>query len=611
MPDKENKGVTGKVPGADEKSTDRKDSAKEEKKPFKGKGKSRNHKKNSGGQRTGGKEGKELFNDIHWHNKYADLLETVAKLPFNRLGGMAVDLTNGVASAKVIRTSVMRLLFTLSIGVCDKESDGFQAEIRKLYLAMKRKYRGLNTYETADLAYVILAITSFFLWLCKGERIYGVLNYYAIQNRDVPYTLVRALGIDYKDFNSHLADFRAGLNYLITRAQSLCLPNGISALERWFFLESNIFKDSEGARSAYYVFDIDEVFMFSGTYADTGSAAIGFDYTKNLTASDMMEVSEYLSIGEELIEALLTDDDVTLILGDVVSYFTNPSSGVIDVMGMNIVPENYTVVPGYSEEVLEQVHNCSFIGEDLCIRSAQAGWTLDSSKLPSGNTYLIANSLTLHDFCQSGGVCIHKPFICSKSSNTNFTPDVLTGYTYPGYISQNPGNEAKNVAGTRILDSWKDNPSHEDVTEMTRLITTSEYRFGIYGTNNAARIDDITSTGSEIITHIELFPSLYAKNQSKITLSQVLSGNIDPLIALTNFDWHPILYKMLFSSSSIGGRTQMYNAYASDQRYIIGGDTDNYRTISSDLLKPINDVVIMSNFKIDSVKPFEGDKANK
>lgn len=564
------------------------------------------------GKRRGNKpsfsQRRDKFNDLSWYTKYPGLFENSSRLGFNHIGGTGwlksiAGLNYNANSDGVSETNVLGVRYITSPGFCKNETSGFALQIRQLYLAMKRKYRGLNTYQPGDLAVTLFCIMEFYRYIAKLERIYGVCKFYSARNRIMPNTLPSALHFNYSDVASHLADFRLGINTLIIKAASLCLPSGIDLINRWFLLESNVFKDSEGARSTYIIFDdYDMFYTYQATaFASGGSAILSF-VDNHFASQHVGKWDELIKGGEDMLDLLLTDDDVTLQVGDIVSYFTKPD-GSTELLKLQEIPEDYIVVPVYNEDIVLQVHNSTSIGNK--------GATLVSGTNPfipanyqAGNNGALGIAMNIDANHVIGIVqnvvgaptfelCMGQRFVTRTADNVD-----VPVFDF-GVAADRAFHKLKH--GNVIIDTWKDVPSEADVMEMTRLttaieavcdtfqqgVTTYSYQFIVHG-------------GTELVMDYVYHYIMGSTGQPALrTLESAARQTFgaDEYEAMSRVDWCPLLYltSVPVSNTSPGGFQCLYTV----------GDLDNARGVDIDTLSKIHDAAIMSLFKIESVSAFD------
>lgn len=553
-----------------------------------------------GGNKHNFKKG-DKFNDVSWYKKYPTLVEAAAKLGFNHIGGYSYDnVFSGQCSVpqttkSVAPGAVLRLKYFTLPGISAGSTSGFATQIRKLYLAMKRKYRGLNTYQIADLAVTIFCISEFYRYIAKLERIYGICNYFNARNRTMPKIIPGALLFKYNDIANHLADFRTGINQLIIRAQTLCLPNGLDVVNRWFLLESNVFKDSEDPRANYIIFDSDLFYTYQATVANTGGSAVLSTIDGDWADIDAT-YEELLRVGTAMLDLLLNDDDITLQLGDIISYFTQ-ENGNTDLLVLQPIPEDYTVVPVYNEDILHQVHNAVTVGSSFA--TIESSITITMGNYDSAGNIFSAyeptnNAYTMITQDNSGAIPLFELSLGNKPASSGL------------YFDQSASGAKESLvwkAGNGILDTWKDVPTEDDVIEMTRLMPWIEQSSVFIG-GNSFQTFNVKAAGTELVIDYSVYDTTFEDPGDEINFYTIVTtstqSNEVAVCQLTQFDWHPRLYIMGTFSTAVGSSYAGYTL----KNYQFG-DLDNARVIETPVLRMLHDAVIMSEFEISSVKAFD------
>lgn len=312
--------------------------------------------------RKGKGKGKVHYNDFDWWNRYPELMETAVSLPFNYLPGTTLFEKNaGRSNANYAPFSripgAVTHYYINKYGCDDDATNGCNAAFRQLWLTMHRKYRGIGTYQAADLGIVQIATIEVISLLAEIERIYGVINRYGITNRNLPYTLLEAMGVSKAladDIRLNLADFRYGINEQILKAQSMCVFKDMPIVKDKISLASNIFLDRDSDDAQAVVFALADIGVLSSTTVPTGFSV---EYVRqgSLHGSWLEGISSYSGIITYLnyrIEAIVSDEDVQRIYSDMLAAFD-----ANDLLFVYTLPEDYKVIPVYTDEIMHKQVN--------------------------------------------------------------------------------------------------------------------------------------------------------------------------------------------------------------------------------------------------------------
>lgn len=350
-------------PKSDERK-DVKDGSKPKKKKFKGKGKD----KGKGGDKkfdpkpvpkdgeNGEKMGGCSINDVNWYVTNPQLLKDVASFSFSNPAGFAMDLGKSVfTNSEYVVPGIAVLKLVPSIGKSKNYASAANIAYVNQYAFIRHANSGARNYEFADLGISQLAVGQLFAYLASLVRIYGVAYTYSRQNRYFGTALLTALGVNPANIINNLAEFRAGLNRIIEKCKFIAVPKDQAVYQRWIFVESSIYVDQPDLTKAqFYLTDFAGYWKWSATDSTHGSSLV----YKELKSDNTRTYTELLDFAEELIDAILQDEDCGTIYGDVLKSYGSEA-----LMTISPVAEDYKVLPVYSEEVLLQIQNANMVGE--------------------------------------------------------------------------------------------------------------------------------------------------------------------------------------------------------------------------------------------------------
>lgn len=518
-------------------------------------------------------------NDIKWWMHYPDLAKSVTNIAFNYIGGESFRLHGPISGNTVdlYNAGVAVIQYQQSIGACSKSSDAFNAQMRQLWLDMHRKYRGIGSYQRSDLGIFILSIWSLFATLAKFERIYGLLNSYKIANRNVPYTLFEALGVDVS-VGDNLADFRAGLNYRISKMHQLCLPKGIDAIEAQLNLNLFVYKDAANQRAALFCFDPISYGVYDPTLISTGGCVKYIKFVNKMTGTtpDNRQgfiVQDMFGILDQQLNALLDDDDIAKMCSDLIAAY-----GDNQVMTVNSVPEEFSIEPVEDYERKVQFHNATVNGD---VATKYNGTIMNGT---AAQTLLAAGTKVV--IYQEGDV-IKNTITTSTGGGYD---DLSSGITVLGGTAS---GVSFGLAKTDeiVLDTWVDVPSDVEIMCGTRMsaLFSKEVSGATLG-GGTVYWQDLECSGTEIVTNVMVFnkigSSYYAQGFDYSIRPEGLLATDGPLLDyLTKLDWFPFIYYW----NNLG------------QTFRIIGDVDNFTVVKAQDVSKLHDVALYSAFCIPSV----------
>lgn len=531
-------------------------------------------------------------NDISFWNKYPSLLKNAANVPFNHIKGIPYKLPDWVnpSSSNVLDTGAGVLIkYMRTPGILREANDALNMQTRMLWLDMHRKYRGIGTYEWTDLGVTLFAIVCAFADIARAERIYGVLNYYALRNRTIPTKVTQALGLNTGAlYGDQLADFRYNINRIIAKAVTLCLPKNLSILDSFIALDSHVFKDSDSERATWFVYD-SQSFCQYNVDVKYGGRVI---YKPRTGITGGQTLPNIITDLETVFNILLTDTDVARQCSDILAAY-----GENGVQVLSPVPEDYAVIPVRDDSRLMQLHNTS-----ICGFTGASGIPTDMTLPPEFNVGNLAygSVAMLYQSSAAGGYL--KFELVSTDPNGSNMPGI---YTLNSSVDTSENTPMKGLAcpnvfgdpgGPQILDFWKDEVSQDDIVEMTRQTVA-----------RSAVITNTTGTGTTTNRYYQILESfgnivcleMVIYGESSVTKSvrtnRFVANNTtllttDIVCMLSNIDWHPII---LVSNS--------------DSRWRVLGDIDNFVLCDNVTLERLHDACMLSGWTFTGVTVLASD----
>lgn len=301
-------------------------------------------------------------NDVKWYAANSELLRSAATLPFSTTSGLPVDIYSQTKEGVpgILTLHWVPCLFGANYAHAETSytpSDGLKAlwanapvnqAAFSMYSYTVHANSRSKSYDAADEMLLVLAGAQIFSMLAFGIRAYGIMRKYDQQNAYTPAHLVRAMGFDYEDLQSNLANMWFTLNDLIDRVQQIWIPNTFPFIERWFWMNSNIYKDANGVKSQYYMFVPGVFYQYNETLNDMGG---GLEPVR-WDASTAHTWNDYVNIVTNAIQKLLLSQDRGIIFGDILKAY-----GAENLYKIGTISSDYMVEPVYDQEVLMQIEN--------------------------------------------------------------------------------------------------------------------------------------------------------------------------------------------------------------------------------------------------------------
>lgn len=305
-----------------------------------------------GGSRGKGRDIKnKASNDIAWYSKNAELLKSAVSISTYDVAGMTIPVTD-VQSVP----GVLALYWSPNLGGNINEAINQAANYTYSYVvhANSRNYN----YDPADMMFMIIAGMSAFDCLAMGVRAFGIMNNFNALDMYTPAHLINRMGFDYDDLRDHLSDMWFDLNEMINAMTQIWIPNTMPLQDRWFWMNSYIYKDAESAKAQYYMFVQERFFKFTAKTESTGSSLEGVSwFSPGATTISYNTWAGYKAFFWNLLNAMLQNQDRGMIFGDILKAY-----GADKLFAMNPISSDYRVTPVYEKEVLMQIENATVTG---------------------------------------------------------------------------------------------------------------------------------------------------------------------------------------------------------------------------------------------------------
>lgn len=522
------------------------------------------------------------INDPSWYNKNPQLVKDAASFQFSSPIGSYPDIPTKVSRFNpllgenvYVQKSAVPGVMTLNYAHTIPDAHTMKNIADKYYAEVRRANSGGRNYESNDLMMYLISVSEAFGQLTHAARIYSIANTYKSKNFYYSKGYLLSLGLSeevVKKLIKDLANYRAVLNTLITRVNSLAIPNSFPLFARKVWLNGTIFKDHEVTRSSNYMFAPYALLKFNES-----------DHSDLVPEDlDFSSIDNYLNQLEEMVNRLFYSEDIGLMSGDIQKAFGD------SLVSMDQITEDFHIEEQYSPEVLSQINAAIVVGK------LDKNYSHIYTKTNNVSSYILQGNPT--DESSNNGLRTTeyiRPL--SSSSSLLFGMDVEDTIVNMYKDDVTPDDV---MVATRLQCNYKticktlpvvvgDNTLYRAITNVaTEVVSTCTVvqtivdRNGLPSYRVIANLHDGTFAGDTDIfengTRVDLGQS---NDVGMIYLSQILP----------RFDWAPRF--RLLSSYEMGSSDDIPIAYDNM-------DTANYMVLASDRLKTINIVAQMSLYNL-------------
>lgn len=320
-------------------------------------------------------------NDYTWHAPNEELLRDAASIPFSWSTGVPYDM--GFSHSPLYEldkpNDIMPGICTLgvrpSLGASDRPTDALNIASNSLYTFVRKLNSGSKNYDAPDLMLYILAMTSVYSMITWLQRIYGFATMYTLRNRYFPDALINSNFVDAEDVRDNLAQFRTGINLLIAKAASFCVPANIDLFRYHAFLYSNLYCESGDIKDQVYMY-VPDGFWFYQLNED-GSGMLKFKLLGEgveVENPQKLKVSELLKYANNMLDVLMYSEDIGIMNGDVLKAF-----GDGNILKLRMMDESFSVPISNDIVALEQIQNSVILPAEFAYAEGSGDVTQDST----------------------------------------------------------------------------------------------------------------------------------------------------------------------------------------------------------------------------------------
>lgn len=506
-------------------------------------------------------------NDIKWWTKYQQLVKDVGSVYTSYAVGAPFTLFNGNSPSLTVKTTIpgiMVLRFIPAYGCAVSATDPINIAARNIYSYIRHANSGSKNYDAPDLIMYLMGMDNAFAFHAFCRRIYGIARTYAPTNRYYSDKLLIACGMDPDDVYENGAQLRYAINLMAVKLGSLCVPSSMDIFQRHSWMSEGLYLDSNTRKAQTYMFVPEGMWKINVT-GDEGTA---LQYV-NFPGDSQMTVADLIDYFNDLIAPIWGNEDFNIMSGDILKAY-----GDDGVVRLFTIPEDYAVLPAYSQEVLTEIENAISTPFDFTATST-TGF-----------------AITQNPNVEEGYVSFNPQFSASYN--------LYLGEADDDWMS--PGFAINYLSGDTVMNFHMDNPGPELFMVASRLHNT-------IGFNSSTSKAFFSSLGTEIVTHIlmyvitpdgmskvvsggvlghEITPTMFPRTTSSSTVTTAIEAaqeGCQALACLMNFDWHPLV----ITGYTASGQTQIP---------LVAGDIDVYTLVSQNVCFALHEVALLSVFDV-------------
>lgn len=493
-------------------------------------------------------------NDVRWRSNTA-LAKLAATLPFGYPNGLPwresiIDLSNNATNA-ILLGGVLAIRVLLTLGRANDYNAGCNLAFRKSYSFVRHANSGSKNYEAADMGLYYGSYGQALGLLGYLQRIYRLITKFSSTNRTTPIELVKMNSVDYDDIKQHQAELAWLIRWMGNSLNALCVPKMpyfIACYESF----KHVYEDNTSPKEQIYMLVPEDFGIYDPTY-DSNGGGIKFNGSVPGAGATPLTFSALFTLVHSVMDVLLSDEDIGIISGDILKAYGD--SGLFKCEADPDTPIEFE----HSPEILQQIHNCTFVPPYLVIVSG---------------------------YKQNPGSTSTAPYLelDASASATTFSSSTAVGKVsqYIDAFSAEPNaEEIINCCVLKASVRFKKNGSNQFEADVNTLdfdlYLPRGIRIGIGSGSYAYRFDSVPTS----ITHLGAWPTCTGDMSAMSMGNNIVSQGS---IWMTNFDWHPIL--IVFAGNSAPTVT-----YSKCQ---VVGDVQNFNFFDDIVFQRIHDTAMLS-----------------
>lgn len=473
------------------------------------------------------------INNPNWYFTDSSLASMATAISFNDYLGSSLKVSP-VDSIDI--PTFLKINLNPSVGLIPADAPieaGINMQGVKIYSTLSSYNAKTTNYAPQDVTALILAFGNVLENISYIKRFFGIAFSYNQRNRFYPVQILEALGVNSDDFLSHIADYRLKFNTTINLLNQIPVPANIAYLDKCASLYDNIYLDQESSMAQTFAYVPQSFWRVVENLSEQGTVLQSVD---NPGRVNKVTCDNLLTILKDQINSILMSSTFNYIYSDVLNYSVKTGAQVYSV---NIIPEDYRVLPIYSAEALLQLKNLRLIGNPIAQTSPEAVFT----------------------------------------NMNDVWPDVNKNCLKYNPVFKVAGNHA---TWDSLLDFPTSSPDTAQIIEASRLVCSPIFF------NKSADAKPVY-TIAQVVTgdHYPVSLTIYKSNSFDSSscygpLEQEISGMI-PM--LTQFNGFPHTY---WPSAPTGDA----------KCYGIAGDLNFYTTVSTEYLRRVNDLTFQGLFEL-------------
>lgn len=307
------------------------------------------------------------FNDPTWYYRNEQDLKDNFSLSVGSPLGIANELVDGVLTTKTFQSYVPGIAAYrtyLIPGYSNASTSALNLASFRIYSKIKTNVTSNLRYDPQNVMLYLLAMDSVHVAWLNLVRVYYSLHTYSANNRYLPKALVASMACNFDNLLLNLSNFRAYLNLVAQKINSMYVPDVLSFFTRHQWLFNNLFADEDVKNAQIYLLVPEKIMQYVESSSDE---EIGY-----LTAVDppVGSFSDIKTRFDALLQPIIGSEDMNRIAGDLAKAYGEDHSFFLPV-----ISDTGSLELVKSGQVISQLENADIIrlNADVIVREDDTG----------------------------------------------------------------------------------------------------------------------------------------------------------------------------------------------------------------------------------------------
>lgn len=326
-------------------------------------------------------------NDWRWYAANPSLLNG-ANLPFNYAAGTTLRLQYPISgnvttigsdqslNGNYVFGGLMTEEVIPSVGLSLTSNSPINIAAFQLWVKTRKNKASYSPYNAVAEMLYVRAMADVYSYITYLMRVYGMAtSMFNQSNRFQPRLLLEANGVDPDVSKTELAQFRYGINLMITQAASFTVPADLPIFTRAAFMYQNIYKEGTSSKDQMYMYTPYSFLQLAwdddpGNDDPTSKPPVYlkqvpfmYDASGNRNSYTLAELLDY---GQALIRPLIGNEDINMMGADILAAFEG------NIIKLTSLSEDYPIEPFFDIAVLEQMKNATILTSQNLTASVNA-----------------------------------------------------------------------------------------------------------------------------------------------------------------------------------------------------------------------------------------------